>query len=122
MKYNLRCIEDIDEFIEDLKKYLKTYHVNEEKYWDIILCLREGINNAFLHGNAQDSGQVTIIWEIQKNEFAFWIHDGGDAIFVPSEIESKDPLSEHGRGLLLMQELLDEMYFAKGAVGGRLTI
>lgn len=118
----MRCIEDIDEFIENLKRYLQEYHVGEEKFWDIILCLREGVNNAFLHGNAQDSGNVEIIWEIQNREFTFWINDGGGEIFEPTTTKLLDPLSEHGRGLLLMQELLDEMYFAKGAVGGRLTV
>ncbi len=118
----MRCIEDIDEFIENLKRYLQAYHVGEEKFWDIILCLREGINNAFLHGNAQDSGNVEIIWEIQNGEFTFWIDDGGDKIFAPTKIDESNLLSEHGRGLLLMRELLDEMYFAKGAVGGRLTV
>ena len=121
MKTTLASLDDSEKFISEIKRYLKYYKINAEQSMDIVLCLRAGINNAFLHGKNKSLPQVEVCWEIRDNIFAFLITDGGgDVPKIPENMT--DALSEHGRGLYLMQALLDEMYLEKGAVGGKLAI
>ncbi|PWM50283.1 MAG: hypothetical protein DBX41_05905, partial [Clostridiales bacterium] len=121
MKTKLASLNDSEKFINEIKRYLKHYKMDAEQSMDIVLCLREGINNAFLHGKSKISPQVEVSWEINDNIFSFLITDGGnDMPKIPEGVV--DALSEHGRGLYLMQAILDEMYLEKGAVGGKLAI
>lgn len=47
MKTTLASLDDSEKFISEMKRYLKYYKINAEQSMDIVLCLREGINNAF---------------------------------------------------------------------------
>lgn len=123
MECSLKAVEEIDIFIKQMVRYLKEHAVNKEQCLDIALCLRESVNNAFLYGNINGEDRcVKVCYEINADCFMFWVYDCGDKKLELCQKKEEDLLSEHGRGLLLMRELLDEMYFEKGAVGGKLTL
>ena len=123
MQCSLKAVEEIDLFIKETVHFLKEHSVNKEQCLDIALCLRESVSNAFLYGNINGKDRcVRISYEIKEDCFLFWVYDCGDKKLEVCPRRENDLLSEHGRGLLLMRELLDEMYFEKGAVGGKLTL
>lgn len=122
MKYELKKPEEIEIFIPLLRQYLKNNRINEEQCLDIILCLRESLNNAFLHGGQKgQESDVKVETYLNDASFSFLVSDGGCSL-IKEASEPKEDISEHGRGLWLMGALLDEVYLEKGAVGGRLTI
>ena len=123
MEFSLKAVEEIDAFIKEIAQYLKAQAVDREQCLDIALCLRESVNNAFLYGNINGKDRcVKVSCKIEAGQFCFWVYDCGDKKLEVCPKRETDVLSEHGRGLLLMQELLDEMYFEKGVVGGKLTL
>lgn len=79
------------------------------------LCLEETLVNAMVHGNEGDpdlSVNVTI-WD-DGDSWELVVRDRGDG-FSPDEVpDPADPdalLFEHGRGILLMQDWLDELRY-----------
>ena len=122
MTYKLKNPQEIEIFIPLLSQYLSAQGINEEQRLDIIFCLRESLNNAFLHGGKKNlEPLVKVEAGKQGNVFSFKVIDGGDALIEEKPCLEGD-ISEHGRGLWLMRALLDEVYLEKGAVGGKLTI
>jgi serine/threonine-protein kinase RsbW len=91
--------------------------VDDDQQW-LLLALDEAVTNAMLHGNEGDHTvdvQVTVgrrgpSWTVQ-------IDDQGEG-FTPEQIpDCENPdnlLLEHGRGVRLMLEWLDELAYYRG--------
>ena len=91
--------------------------VGEDIQW-LVLCLDEAVTNAMLHGN---EGDHTVPIELQMGSvgerWVVTVTDQGDG-FSPAQIpDCEDPanlLLEHGRGIRLMLEWLDELVYYRG--------
>ena len=113
----------LSEVTDTLQRQLQRWDVSPEKQMDIRLCLMEAVQNAFLYGCAElDSlPKVTISWNCTEEGFEFSVEDPGPGIpdFIRNGNWENCGLEEHGRGILLMQTILDEVVFNEN--GNRIT-
>lgn len=82
------------------------------------LCMDEALVNAIVHGNESDPGvMVEVALGRSADCWVVRIDDQG-AGFTPAEVpDHEDPdslLLEHGRGIRLMLEWLDQLAFYRG--------
>jgi serine/threonine-protein kinase RsbW len=88
---------------------------NEE---DIRIALREALSNAVIHGNHEDPGkQVYVGCRGGSDEVSIVIRDEGqgfDTDEIPDATAAENIKSSHGRGIYLMQTLMDEVRFERG--------
>ena len=92
----------------------------EDEPW-LCLCLDEAVVNAMLHGNEGDPGfDIDVVVGLDSDRWYVQIADCGtgfDLAHLP-KIDSDDALAaEHGRGVRLMADWLDDLtWFRGGAV------
>ena len=89
------------------------------KEWEVEVALREAISNAMIHGCKGDPSKVIQVCMGCDKEHGLLIivRDEGPG-FKPTEV--KDPLmgqniyADHGRGIYLINQLMDEVSFERG--------
>lgn len=88
---------------------------------NIELALREALANAIVHGcngDASKKVECSVICE-GSSEIVIIVRDPGEGFMpeaVPSPLVGENVYSEHGRGIYLINQLMDEVRFeAKGA-------
>jgi len=112
-------IEAISPVVERLMRLLKKTCCALEQGFAVETALREALANAIVHGNRQDPRKkVRVCCACQA--------DGGILIIVKDEGQGFDPArlpsplvgesiySEHGRGIYLINRLMDEVRFDGG--------
>lgn len=94
--------------------------VEDDRPW-LLLCLEEALVNAILHGN---EGDPRLIVEVrlyrQDRRWVLTIRDQGEGFSADRIPDPADPASlllEHGRGITMMSQWLDELaYYHHGAM------
>ncbi len=112
-------IEAISPVVTKIMTLLKKTSCAAEHDFAVETALREALANAILHGNRLDPGKkVRICCACQE--------DRGVIIIVKDEGEGFDPAnvsnpligenihSEHGRGIYLVNMLMDEVHYERG--------
>lgn len=106
--------------IEEILSILKTRSLleEEEETW-ARLCLDEVIVNAIVHGNKEDkSKKVEVSLFVDNHLWAVRIEDEGEGFseeILPNTEGDEYWDSEHGRGIMLLQDYMDEVwYYDKG--------
>lgn len=84
------------------------------KEFEIELALREALANAVLHGCKADPDKrvVCTVSGDREHGIQIVVQDPGggfDPNSIPSPTDDCNLLSEHGRGILLIKELMDEV-------------
>lgn len=117
------ALEELKAVTDLLQEQLSQWPASKEKQMDIRLCLMEAVQNGLLYGKPEDGGkaEVHVSWKCSEDGFVFSVEDHGPGIPAELREEGRDILSfeEHGRGILLMQTILDELTFNEK--GNRLT-
>ena len=115
-------ISIISTFADNLMRFIARFRDSDGSELDIEMALREALGNAIIHGNQQDSrkwvylacrcttdGEVSITVEDEGQGF--------DVDFVVDPTTPENRLLTQGRGIYLMQTLMDEVRFEqRGAV------
>jgi anti-sigma regulatory factor (Ser/Thr protein kinase) len=82
------------------------------------LCLDEVVANALLHGNEGDPAlSVTITLGADQARWVVLVSDQGEGFspeLVPDSEAPESLLLEHGRGIRIMQEWIDELTYYRG--------
>ena len=126
IQMNISTLEQLAEVTACLQRQLQQWNISAETQMDIRLCVMEAMQNGLLYGcpaNHPDAS-VQISWQCTSEGFCFTVTDEGPG--VPERLRKLDgdilSLEEHGRGLLLMRTILDEVCFnEKGnSITGRL--
>jgi len=105
--------------VQETMVHLERICAREEVMADLEIVLREGLANAALHGNQSDQSKSVYLRCYGSPEQGLWIaiRDEGSG-FDPDEVP--DPRGEdrlllhHGRGIFLMQQLVDEVEYRRG--------
>ncbi len=88
---------------------------NEELEIDIMIALQEALANAVLHGCHNDpSKTVRLSVTVDSSAITIVIKDPGNGFETAAAADSSDEganLTEHGRGILLMRSLMDEVTY-----------
>ena len=99
---------------------------DEETVPHIAMAIREAAVNAVLHGNAYDPAKrITASFETTPEAFVTRISDEGpgfDPACLPDPLAPENILRCSGRGIFLIQALMDEVRFRKLCPGTELTL
>jgi serine/threonine-protein kinase RsbW len=92
--------------------------MSSEKEMEWRLCFDEALVNAIVHGNQRDPRRLVVVsLMISDRAWGVRIEDEGKG-FSPASVPDPDAqeslLLEHGRGILLMKSLLDEIHYYAG--------
>lgn len=90
-----------------------------DKEFEIRTALHESLANAVVHGARQDPEQQVEIWVgcDKARGMIIVVRDPGsgfDPQTVPSPVQAQRLYAEHGRGIYLINELMDEVRFEQG--------
>ncbi len=113
--------------IEDLSRHItKRMGFNEEQETNLAIALTEVVNNAITHGNKSDpQKKVTIHINYKANEVIISIMDEGEG-FDPSQLpnptHAQNIWREHGRGIFLIRNLIDEVDIQPSPNGTRVIL
>lgn len=112
-------IDKKQEIMDEIVKLIidKGWIVSDDQPW-LYLCLDEIIVNAMLHGNEGDPRlEIDITIRADKTRWIITVADHGDGFEEKNIPDQEDPealLLEHGRGIRIMQEWLDELTYYRG--------
>jgi serine/threonine-protein kinase RsbW len=116
-------VEDIAPFVDGLMQFIKpitgTLRGQDGSDIDIEVALLEAVANAVIHGNRKNpQKRVYVTCRCSMGgEVLLTIRDGGqgfDSHAVPDPTKQDNLLLTHGRGIRLMQALMDEVGFEEG--------
>ncbi|MBD3426620.1 MAG: ATP-binding protein [Candidatus Omnitrophica bacterium] len=103
---------------QSLAEELKERGVSEEVVFDIYVGFEEALRNAIVHGNKQDPDKmVTVETDIQDEKVIITIEDEGegfDPASLPDPTLDENLLKESGRGVYLINHLMDEVTYQRG--------
>ena len=110
----------ISPFVDSLMSLLRNSGCVLEGESDVEVALREALANAIIHGNREDRRKyVHITCRCDSNEVSIAVKDEGegfDVNSVPDPTAPENIGSVHGRGILVMKALMDEVRFEEGGV------
>ena len=109
-------IQAISPFVEKLMWFILEFRSADDSDTDIETALREALANAVTHGNGEDSSKrVHVVCRCYiDGEVWITVRDEGrgfDINMVPDPTVLENRLSTGGRGIYLMQRLMDEVFF-----------
>jgi serine/threonine-protein kinase RsbW len=91
--------------------------LEDDRTW-LVLCLDEALVNAMVHGNEGDPGlEVAVRVAADERRWTITVSDQGagfSADQVPDAADPESLLLEHGRGIRLLSEWLDELTYYRG--------
>lgn len=91
----------------------ETSSLSEKFGFGINLAADEAIKNAMQHGNKGDvEKEVTVTYTLTTTQLIIKVEDQGSGFTPPTKLNvDVSPDSESGRGLLLIQNFMDEVHF-----------
>ena len=97
---------------------LATLNVAEEKCMAIALAVQEALANAVVHGCGNDPSK-TVHCELscdERGRILIVIADPGPGFdsSAPPHPNTQDDFRDHGRGVILIRQLMDEVSFERG--------
>ncbi len=109
----------ISPVVERLMRLIRGVSGLAEHEFAIETALREALANAIIHGNRQDSRKgVRVCCAVQADRGVLIIvkdeGEGFDPATVPSPLVAENVYCTHGRGIFLINMLMDEVAFRRG--------
>lgn len=103
-------IIEVDEFAETR---IEAMGFSQDQRDDIAIAISEAVNNAIEHGNRGDSSKnVHLEMEELQDGIRIRVRDEGEGFNPQTVADPTDPdnlLAESGRGLLIIEHLMDEV-------------
>jgi len=99
-------VAEIEKLIKKIKDLID---ISEHNYYNIMVAVTEGINNAISHGNKKNSEKIIKVYIfLNSKQFAIKIKDEGKGFDIDNIKDPRSPdnlLKDNGRGVFLMREL-----------------
>lgn len=114
-------MEKLEPFLSKLQEWPA---VDQELADRIMLPLSEAVNNAILHGNQlHQEKSVVVAARLYEQHVRISVEDEGkgfDPNNIPDPLKEENLLKEGGRGIFLIREYADDLFFAKN--GSKITM
>ena len=112
-------IDAITPVVDAIMRLVREMGCAAGKEFEVEMALREALANAILHGARNDPlKQVQCIVACDETRgMLLVVRDPGrgfDPAALPSPIHGQNIFSEHGRGLYLINQLMDDVRYEKG--------
>ena len=118
-------IELIDDAVMKAVEYAKTLGFTEDAIFGIDMAVREAVANAVKHGNELDASKnVEMTLVRSESGLEITIRDFGrgfEVEDVPDPTNPENLLKENGRGILFMQNFVNEVEWHNHPEGGMLV-
>jgi serine/threonine-protein kinase RsbW len=111
--------EAVGSVTDDIAERLVALEVPEQKRLEIALAVQEALVNAVVHGCGGDSSK-TVSCKLQcddKDRIIIVVTDPGPGFSPQSVSDPKQDekiYADHGRGVYLIRQLMDEVQFERG--------
>jgi serine/threonine-protein kinase RsbW len=120
------CVESVEPLVDDVMDLVDEMKCAEGKEYEISLALREALANAIVHGCEQNPNKrVQICVGCEESQgILIVVRDPGpgfDPDAVPSPLVGEKIYASHGRGIFLMNSLMDEVHFDRGGTEVRMV-
>lgn len=93
----------------------------DDSYW-MVTAVREAVTNAVIHGNKERPGTgVEVAYELFDDAIRITVRDEGDGFdpdSLPDPVSKEHLLDASGRGVFLMNQLMDEVEYSFPERGG----
>jgi anti-sigma regulatory factor (Ser/Thr protein kinase) len=97
-----------------IRTFLENRGLREEDIWACELAFVEGCNNAVQYTPSLKAAQkITVELLIDDGSLEFRINDHSAGCEFPAQVELPPSESESGRGIFLMQNLMDEVTYVR---------
>ncbi len=112
-------VEAISPVVDKLMQLFKNSCCPAEQEFAVEMALREALTNAIVHGNREDPNKKVRICCAcdSKRGMLIVVKDQGegfDPSMIPSPLIGQNIHAEHGRGIYLINLLMDEVQFRRG--------
>jgi len=112
-------VESISPVVERVMQEVEATGCATGKEFEVQTALQEALANAVVHGCRKDERQQVRIWVgcDKKRGMLIVIRDPGqgfDPEHVPNPIQAQRLYAESGRGIYLINQLMDEVRYEKG--------
>ena len=100
-----------------IMKFLAGHGISDEEEIDLLVALQEGLANAVFHGCGDDrSKKIECAVEVDASGINILIRDPGPGFntSIGDSAEDGTNLTQHGRGIMLMRSLMDEITYGQG--------
>ena len=102
----------VERMIEDV---CDLFNISEDYYGNILVSLTEAVNNAIYHGNkANPNKSIDISFKSHPDRVSFSVKDEGVGFnfnTLPDPTNPENIEKPNGRGVFLMRNLADKVYF-----------
>lgn len=122
------CLDDVFLVGLAVNKICAFVPLDETAAYHAELCVVEAVNNAIEHGYASKPGQtVAVVVSLAPDRITFTVRDNGPPIEravwerLLAEPVEHDLLAEGGRGLFIIQRLMDELRYEREGTANALT-
>jgi serine/threonine-protein kinase RsbW len=112
-------VNAIRPIVDGVMQIIKEMKCGAGKEFEIDMALHEALANAVIHGCGNDpSKKVSFCVACDESRgLLIVVRDPGpgfDPASIPSPISGQNVFSEHGRGIFLVNLLMDEVHFESG--------
>ncbi len=102
----------IEKKLQDLKSL---YSLSDEEFFNLMIAITEGINNAISHGN-QYNTEKKVFFSLfaDEDEIRVTIHDEGlgfNPDDVPDPRAPENVMKDSGRGIFIIKSLMNEVSY-----------
>lgn len=105
-------IHQVEEFLLAMNQEL---HIDEEKFYALMLVVTEAVNNGIVHGNKRDKTKhVRVTCSAESHILTIKVGDEGrgfDPRVLPDPLKPDNILRESGRGIFLMRQMMDSVSY-----------
>ena len=119
LKVTLAADRDaVDPVVQSVMELVRQIHCEADKHDAIELALTEALANAVVHGAKGDPSKI-VECDVVANEdqsMLIVVRDPGkgfDPGRIPNPLRGESVYSDHGRGIFLINQLMDEVKFLK---------
>ena len=109
---------ELERAVAVVQAFLEEIRADEELAYRVVLLASEALTNAMKHGNKwQEEKLATLRLVAAERTIELTVTDEGSGLRLPvrDPLAEENLLDDHGRGLMFMHEMADEVHLTEGS-------